>query len=290
MEFVALDVETANPDCSSICQIGIARYSCWKLAEEWKTYVDPEDVFSPINTSIHGIDEVTVAGAPHTRELTDKIYYYLDNNVVVTHTHFDRVSLNQACEKYHLRYPQPTWLDSARVARRTWDKFAWHGYGLANVCREIGYEFKCHDALEDAKAAAEVLMAAMRQTGLDIAGWLERVRQPIGVNRVRMTELEANPEGSFFGNSIVFTGALEISRSEAAKMAARIGCDVQAGVNKDTTMLVVGDQDVRRLAGHEKSSKHRKAESLILKGQQIRIIQEADFLHLVGLEHQPIAR
>ena len=46
MDFVALDVETANPDMASICQIGAARYSGGILAEEWKTYVDPQDYFA----------------------------------------------------------------------------------------------------------------------------------------------------------------------------------------------------------------------------------------------------
>jgi DNA polymerase-3 subunit epsilon len=47
-------------------------------------------------------------------------------------------------------------------------------------------------------------------------------------------------------------------------------------------MLVVGDQDVRKLAGHEKSSKHVKAEQLIAKGQSIRILGESDFLRIVS--------
>jgi DNA polymerase-3 subunit epsilon len=48
-------------------------------------------------------------------------------------------------------------------------------------------------------------------------------------------------------------------------------------------MLVVGDQDMRRLAGHEKSSKHRKAEQLALKGQSIRILRESDFKKMINL-------
>lgn len=43
------------------------------------------------------------------------------------------------------------------------------------------------------------------------------------------------------------------------------------------TLLVVGNQDVRKLAGQERSSKHRKAEELINGGQKIRIISESDF-------------
>ena len=92
-----------------------------------------------------------------------------------------------------------------------------------------------------------------------------------------------DPEGRLYGEVLVFTGALAITRSEAADMAAKIGCTVADGVNKKTTMLVVGDQDVRELAGQEQSSKHRKAEDLILKGQAIRILRETDFKELVSL-------
>lgn len=34
MEFVAIDVETANADMASICQIGIAKYSKGKIFGE----------------------------------------------------------------------------------------------------------------------------------------------------------------------------------------------------------------------------------------------------------------
>jgi len=52
--------------------------------------------------------------------------------------------------------------------------------GLANVCRIIGYEFKHHDALEDAKASGQVLLAAIEATGLDVESWLTRVHHRIG--------------------------------------------------------------------------------------------------------------
>jgi DNA polymerase III subunit epsilon len=80
---------------------------------------------------------------------------------------------------------------------------------------------------------------------------------------------------------MVFTGALEIPSREAADLAAIIGCSVAAGVTNKTGLLVVGDQDVSKLAGKEKSSKHLKAEQLIKKGQKIRIIKEMDFRELV---------
>jgi DNA polymerase-3 subunit epsilon len=84
-----------------------------------------------------------------------------------------------------------------------------------------------------------------------------------------------------FGEIVVFTGALSMPRSEAADRAAAAGCRVDAGVTKETTLLVVGDQDLRRLHGYSKSSKHRKAEQLIAKGQSLRILGESDFRRIV---------
>ena len=127
---------------------------------------------------------------------------------------------------------------------------------------------------------AKTSFAAMAHTGLDLDTWLTRVRQPIDLQQSAGVAREGNPDGELCGEVIVFTGALTIPRREAADIAASIGCDVDAGVTKRTTLLVVGDQDVRRLAGHEKSSKHRKAEQLIQAGQPIRILRETDFREL----------
>lgn len=284
MNFVALDVETANADMASICQIGIAKYTEGRLVEEWSSLIDPEDYFDYINIDIHGITEEAVKGSPTFPEIIKTLDRLLKNTICVSHTHFDRVSIRRAFAKYDLEEIETAWLDSARVARRTWEDCAWGGYGLANICEKIGYKFKHHDALEDAKASGHVLLAAIDRTGLDINAWLKRVKQPIdpsnssygsAVNRV------GNPEGELCGEIMVFTGALVIPRREAADLAASIGCSVSSGVTKKTSILVVGDQDLSKLAGKEKSSKHLKAELLISKGHRIRIIKESDFKELV---------
>jgi DNA polymerase-3 subunit epsilon len=280
MEFVALDVETANADCSSICQIGIARFEDGCLAEEWSTLVDPEDYFDSFNVSIHGITEDMVNGAPVFPRLIAEIRGRVRSRIVLSHTPFDRVAIAQACAKHDLEGVECIWLDSARVARRTWSQFARRGYGLHSVCAVIGYDFRHHDALEDAKAAAHVLLAAMKETGLDLEDWLKRVQQPISGPAIVQA---GNPEGPLHGEVMVFTGALEVTRAEAAALAAKVGCAVAENVTKDTTILVVGNQDARKLAGHDKSSKHRKAEDLIRKGCAIRILTEKDFERLARL-------
>jgi DNA polymerase-3 subunit epsilon len=92
-----------------------------------------------------------------------------------------------------------------------------------------------------------------------------------------------NPNGALAGEVAVFTGMLSMPRREAADLVAEAGCEVDASVTKHTTLLIVGDQDVMRLAvGQMKSCKHLKAESLIGKGQSIRILRETDFIRLIS--------
>jgi DNA polymerase III subunit epsilon len=283
MDFVAIDVETANANMASICQIGIANFKNGVLAAAWKSYVDPEDYFDSMNVSIHGIDKNVVAGSPTFGMLAKRVMGALNGRVVVAHTAFDKVSIYQAGIKCRSSPPSCAWLDTACVARRAWKEFSKNGYGLANVCDAIGYKFNHHDALEDAKAAGNILLAAIAHTGLSLESWLTRVRQPIDPSLQLRTAREGNPDGELYGEVLVFTGALTIPRREAADFAASVGCEVDGSVTKRTTLLVVGDQDVQKLAGHEKSSKHRKAEQLIEAGQPMRILRESDFCELVKL-------
>ena len=212
MNFVAIDVETANPNMGSICQIGIAKFADGELVDEWVSLVDPEEHFDDVNTSIHGIDQSMVQGKPKLPALAQKIHEYLHGTITVCHTHFDRIAIARAFAKYKLEPISNSWLDSSRVVRRTWKDLAFKGYGLSNVCSRIGYEFKHHDALEDAKAAGHVLLAAFRESQTDIDAWVLRVNRPITET---ISYREGNPDGDLFGEVLVFTGTLELLRSEA---------------------------------------------------------------------------
>lgn len=281
MNFIALDVETANADLASICQIGIAHFVDGRFAEKWESLVDPEDEFDSMNIAIHGIDESMVAGAPTFPSLSETVTQKLIDTVVVSHTPFDQTAIRSVFAKHGIELPVITWLDTARVVRRTWLDLSRRGYGLAPVAERLGIEFRHHNAAEDARAAGEILLHAMRETGLSVDEWVVRAKKPIsslpgGSTSERITR-DGNPEGPLYGEVAVFTGALSMPRREAADLAAGAGCRVDASVVKSTTLLIVGDQDIRKLAGHQKSSKHRKAEKLIEKGQPIRILRETDF-------------
>jgi DNA polymerase-3 subunit epsilon len=283
VDFVSIDVETANPSLSSICQVGIASFLDGRLHASWKSLVNPRDYFHPINVSIHGIDEEDVRFSPNWPQVYPTVLTMVENAVAVCHTTFDRVSISRACEGNGLRCQEFRWLDSARVVRRAWPTFSKRGYGLANVAAHFCIKYKAHDAFEDARCAGEILLRAIAETGLSVDQWLERAAQPIDPSAAVAITRDGSPEGPLHGEVLVFTGSLTMLRREAADAASAAGCEVDARVTERTSLLVVGDQDIRKLAGHEKSSKHRKAEDLITGGQKIRIIGETDFHRIVGL-------
>jgi DNA polymerase-3 subunit epsilon len=70
-------------------------------------------------------------------------------------------------------------------------------------------------------------------------------------------------------------------RDKVTAAVAAAGWEVAANVSARTTILVLGVQDTSKLAGSDKSTKLRKAESLIAVGQKIRIVDESGFWRLL---------
>ena len=73
LTFKSIEVETANPDRASICQIGIVRVRDGEIEDQWQTLVNPEDWFDPWNVSIHGIDDTDVRNSPTLPEALDEL-------------------------------------------------------------------------------------------------------------------------------------------------------------------------------------------------------------------------
>ena len=278
--FIAIDVETACSDAASICQIGIACVRPDDRIETFSMLVNPRMRFDPFNIRLHGIGPDHVEGAPCFTDAIEMLMPLLDPHPLVQHSNFDRQSVTAACRSCGLDVPDWRWADSVTIARRAWPELKGNGgHGLANLKKRLKLQFHHHDAGEDARAAAMVVLHAERQLGLPFEDLLKH--QPRKTFAATVT-LEGDPAGALAGSVVVFTGALQMSRTEAATLAAQAGMCVRAGVTKQTTHLVVRDQDLTVLAGHDKSSKHRKAEEMREAGHPIRIIGEGEFRALVA--------
>ena len=171
LTFNAIDVETANSDPSSICQIGIVRILGGVIKDQLSLLVNPESEFSEFNVRLHGIDLTAVRDSATLPQLARRLCLLLEDGVLVSHTGFDRRAMDGAMARYGLRPLRVTWLDSARVARRAWPDRYRRRWNLALIAGDLGIDFLHHDAAEDARAAGEIVVKACRHTGRGIDDW-----------------------------------------------------------------------------------------------------------------------
>jgi DNA polymerase III epsilon subunit-like protein len=184
--FFALDVETANHDRASICQVGLACVRPDDRIETWVTLVNPETdrwLFS----GLHGITADMVVGAPRIDEVLTLLESKLVGSLIYQHSGFDRSAIRAACAALGRAEPDWIWEDSVAVARSAWPELTGNGgHGLASLKRHLGLRFEHHDAGEDARAAAEVVLKA--ESGVKI------MEEDFDV-----IEDEEPPHSSFFG-------------------------------------------------------------------------------------------
>ncbi|WP_372803739.1 3'-5' exonuclease [Paracoccus seriniphilus] len=159
--FIALDVETACGDSASICQIGLACVDMNNGIRIWSTFLDPLVPFSPFNTRLHGIGPETVAGAPAFAQIWPDLLLRLNRQPLVQHSRFDERAIQAACRAQGQVAPRLVWHDSVSIARAAWPELKGNGgHGLASLKRHLDLEFRHHDAGEDARAAAMVVLRA----------------------------------------------------------------------------------------------------------------------------------
>ena len=179
VDYCVVDVETANHGRHSICQIGIAVFAGGRMVDGWESLVDPEEFFHPFNISIHGIGPEAVAGAPNWGGVLPFVERLLGGGAVASHTPFDRGALELACQKARkpaIRYRK--WLDTCTLARAAFPELPNHK--LPTLARCLGFSYKAHDALEDARVAGEVLALALARRGVSLAELLATPGPHIG--------------------------------------------------------------------------------------------------------------
>lgn len=169
-DFVAIDVETANYSRGSICQIGTVEVRGGALANEWETLVNPEEEFYSGNIGIHGIEPRQVANAPSFADIADKLRAKLQDRIVVSHTFFDLQAVSQAKRKYAIAPIRCKWMDGRQIARRAFggSRVLNGGASLKTLCSNLGIAFTHHNALEDAKACAQIVLKACEHSACPV--------------------------------------------------------------------------------------------------------------------------
>lgn len=301
MKCVAIDFETANAKRSSVCAVGIALVEGKVIVQRSSWLVRPPELdFDPYNIYIHGITEDDVRNKPEFNQLWDELRVYLQERTVLAHyASFDMSVLRHVLDEYGIAYPQLEYLCTRAIAKCTWPKLL--SYSLVTVSEHLGIEFRHHDPEEDAAACAEVALRSCADVGVaSLEELTEKLRittgrlypggyRPSGAKAIRIrpgeiqpTTDKFDPNHPFFEKTVVFTGTLQsMVRRDAMQRVVDSGGRCANSISKAVSYLVLGDQDFSRLSGAEKSSKLRKAESLIANGVDLEFIPEAEFLEML---------
>lgn len=167
IDFVAIDAETANRRRGSVCSLAAVRVRNGRVVEQFATPVRPPiPGFETMNVRVNGIRETDVAGAPTWSAVHGRLTEFVGDDVVVAHNAaFDASVLREACLATGIATPRHAFLCSRRLAESflVLDK-----YGLKQVAAHLGLDpFVHHDALQDATAAAQVVLALAGIAGVD---------------------------------------------------------------------------------------------------------------------------
>jgi DNA polymerase III subunit epsilon len=275
-DFVAVDVETAcRSSTATICQIGAVSFKEGEIIGEYEALIDPRHPFDPFCVNIHGIDETSVRGAPTFGRLFWELGSVFGDGLVVSHGSFDRGAIRGACDREGLPMYSAAWLDSSVVARAAWPDLPSHRLNV--VADHLEIELKHHDALSDARASGLIVVHAARKLGRAISDFtnLRAERRQAAAQRVR--KHKPTGEGALSGHCVCISGDLTIARGDMADMIAAAGGTFASTPSRKTTIMVLGIQDPSTFGGHDKSSKHRKAEELAAAGQPLEIMDEHEF-------------
>lgn len=159
--FVAIDVETANYNRSSICSIGCVKVRDGVIVDSFYSLVHPEpDWYVSRFTDIHGLSDDDTYNAPPFDRVWQQVLNFSEGLPFVAHNAvFDYGCIKEACKVYRLEPPENPFLCTLVAARKKIPRFACPSKSLPYLCQFFGITFNDHhNALADAEGCAKIAM------------------------------------------------------------------------------------------------------------------------------------
>lgn len=306
MKITCIDFETANPFWGSICAAGIAVIDGRETAETMVSFIKPHPKYGEFNRDnirVHGIKPEMVENAPEFPAFYPQIRTLVEGGLIAAHnSSFDVDCLRDVLTIYNIPIPSFEHICTCEIAQKAWGAQL-DGFTLKKVNTFLGYKFKHHDAGEDAKAAANIILKAMEKTGIyDIREMTEalgvkirkadpaepyelsairrekRIAKRVDARSVKPESAEFDETSPLYKKEIVFTGdfANGMSRREVMQKAVNRGAKLCNYVRSATDFLVQGSGD-----GVMETTKTRRAKKMVESGLNIRIISEKEYLEIL---------
>lgn len=165
-DFVAIDVETANNQPTSICAIGAVKVVDGAIVDTFYRLVKPEPnyYFRHFTENIHGLSCADTDDAPVFSEVWRELEPWIGTLPLVAHnSRFDRSCLRAALRCYGCGdIDDHPFLCTLSKARRTIPRTLCSSFSLPSLAHFMGIPFdNHHNALADAEACAKIAMSLL---------------------------------------------------------------------------------------------------------------------------------
>ncbi len=155
--FAITDIETTGSHASgnSITEIGICLHDGEKVIREFQSLLNPEVALPHYITTLTGITNEMIQGAPKFEEIAQELLDIFEGAVFVAHNvQFDYSFIKAEFEAIGIKW-QSKRLCTVRLARKAFPAAPSHALG--NICNWLNIRNEqAHRALSDARAATEV--------------------------------------------------------------------------------------------------------------------------------------
>lgn len=155
--FVVFDIETTgfSPVDNRIIEIGAVRVKDGAITEKYSSFVNPLVPLSFTTTSLTGITDDMVMGAPTIDKVLPEFLEFVGDDVFVAHNaNFDMSFIMENAKRLGIER-EYTYVDTVAISRALLTRLAKHK--LDSVCKELGISLENHHrAVDDAYATAEI--------------------------------------------------------------------------------------------------------------------------------------
>ena len=290
--YVVIDLETTGlmPDFDEIIEFAGIKIEDGKEVDRYNTLIKPDYEINSFITELTGITNEMLKDAPKIIDVIDKIIDFIGDSVIVGHNvNFDINFLYDNLMFIKKKTLSNDFEDTMRLSRKLFKDFPNHR--LITCCEKLNQNhYPSHRAMSDVEATQELLTHIYEyadNNNIDLVDafqkpWLyDPSKKKLSVSDIVATVNNIDEDNPLFGVSVCFTGTLEkMVRKDALQLVKNLGGIPMDSVTKATNLLVLGDVDYKN-SREIKSNKFKKAEELILKGYDLKIISETVFLDMI---------
>ena len=286
-DYCVLDTETTGLSAyyDEIIEIGILRVRNNIIVDQYSQLIKPEYEIDSFITSLTGITNEMLVGMPSILDVKEDVLSFIGDDIILGHnTAFDIRFINEGLQCTLSNQ----YMDTMQFARKVYPELKHHR--LSDLAEYLGLPNNKHRSIPDCittKELYDAVKATMEDKSLSIEDlWVSSKYsggKNIDISTITPTSVEIDEEGFFYGKHVVFTGKLErMIRKDAMQIVVNLGGVLDKSVTAETNFLILGNNDYNAILKGEKSSKHKKAEKLKLKGQDIEIIDENTFYDILN--------